>query len=35
VGGKYLVEALTEPKPGQRLYGNFQDYTLLPEGLNT
>jgi hypothetical protein len=35
VGGKYLVEALTEPMPGQRLYGNFQDYTLLPEGLNT
>ena len=35
VGGKYLVEALTEPAPGQRLYGNFHDYTLLPEGINT
>ncbi len=33
VGGEYLVQALTEASPGQRLYGNFQDYTLLPEKL--
>lgn len=34
VGGEYLVQALTEAAPGHRLYGNFQDYTLLPEGVN-
>ena len=34
VGGRYLVEALTEGEPGHRLYGNFNDYTLLPEGVN-
>ena len=34
VGGKYLVEALTETAVGHRLYGNFHDYTLLPEGVN-
>lgn len=33
VGGKYLVEALTHPLPGQRLSGNFVDYTLMPEGV--
>jgi acyl-CoA reductase-like NAD-dependent aldehyde dehydrogenase len=33
VGGKYLVEALTHPLAGQRLSGNFVDYTLMPEGL--
>ena len=33
VGGKYLVEALTHPLPGQRLSGNFVDYTLMPEGI--
>jgi acyl-CoA reductase-like NAD-dependent aldehyde dehydrogenase len=31
VGGKYLVEALTNSQSGKRLFGNFQDYTLLPE----
>lgn len=31
VGGKYLVQAVTEGAPGERLYGNFPDYTLLPE----
>jgi acyl-CoA reductase-like NAD-dependent aldehyde dehydrogenase len=31
VGGKYLVEAVTVGAPGERLYGNFPDYTLLPE----
>jgi acyl-CoA reductase-like NAD-dependent aldehyde dehydrogenase len=30
VGGKYLVEAVTQGAPGERLYGNFQEYTLLP-----
>ena len=31
VGGKYLVEAVTAGTSGERLLGNFQDYTLLPE----
>lgn len=31
VGGKYLVEAVTVGAPGERLYGNFPDYTLLPD----
>ena len=31
VGGKYLVESVTVGAPGERLYGNFPDYTLLPE----
>jgi acyl-CoA reductase-like NAD-dependent aldehyde dehydrogenase len=31
VGGRYLVEAVTVGQPGERLYGNFPDYTLLPE----
>jgi acyl-CoA reductase-like NAD-dependent aldehyde dehydrogenase len=31
VGGKYLVEAVTLGMPGERLHGNFPDYTLLPE----
>ncbi|HMQ33058.1 MAG TPA: aldehyde dehydrogenase family protein [Chloroflexaceae bacterium] len=31
VGGKYLVQAVTRGEPGERLYGNFPDYTLLPE----
>jgi len=31
VGGKYLVEAVTVGAPGERLCGNFPDYTLLPE----
>lgn len=31
VGGKYLVQAVTVGPPGERLYGNFPDYTLLPE----
>lgn len=31
VGGRYLVEAVTVGAPGERLYGNFPDYTLLPE----
>jgi acyl-CoA reductase-like NAD-dependent aldehyde dehydrogenase len=30
VGGRYLVEAVTNGPPGERLYGNFGDYTLLP-----
>ncbi|NUO62876.1 MAG: aldehyde dehydrogenase family protein [Gemmatimonadaceae bacterium] len=30
VGGRYLVQAVTEGAPGERLYGNFADYTLLP-----
>jgi acyl-CoA reductase-like NAD-dependent aldehyde dehydrogenase len=31
VGGKYLVQAVTRGPEGERLYGNFPDYTLLPE----
>jgi acyl-CoA reductase-like NAD-dependent aldehyde dehydrogenase len=31
VGGKYLVHAVTHDDVGERLYGNFPDYTLLPE----
>jgi acyl-CoA reductase-like NAD-dependent aldehyde dehydrogenase len=31
VGGRYLVQAVTEGPSGERLYGNFPDYTLLPE----
>ncbi len=31
VGGRYLVESVTQGEPGERLYGNFQEYTLLPK----
>ena len=31
VGGKYLVQSVTQGPPGERLYGNFSDHTLLPE----
>jgi acyl-CoA reductase-like NAD-dependent aldehyde dehydrogenase len=31
VGGAYLVQAVTEGAPGERLYGNFHDATHLPE----
>jgi acyl-CoA reductase-like NAD-dependent aldehyde dehydrogenase len=31
VGGEYLVRAVTQGPAGERLYGNFPDYTLLPE----
>ena len=31
VGGKYLVQAVTHGPSGERLYGNFPDYTLLPD----
>ena len=31
VGGRYLVEAVTQGPPGGRDYGNFQDYTLVPD----
>ncbi|HMO57094.1 MAG TPA: aldehyde dehydrogenase family protein [Roseiflexaceae bacterium] len=31
VGGRYLVESVTIGAPGERLAGNFPDYTLLPE----
>ena len=31
VGGRYLVEAVTEGPAGERLKGNFPDYVLLPE----
>jgi acyl-CoA reductase-like NAD-dependent aldehyde dehydrogenase len=31
VGGRYLVHSVTEGAPGERLVGNFPDYTLLPE----
>ncbi len=31
VGGKYLVEAVTNGPPGAPLYGNFEGTTILPE----
>jgi len=31
VGGEYLVHAVTEGKDKKRLYGNFPEYTLLPD----
>jgi acyl-CoA reductase-like NAD-dependent aldehyde dehydrogenase len=31
VGGKYLVESVTEGEPDEKLYGRFEDYTLMPE----
>lgn len=30
VGGKYLLQAVTRGEPGEKLYGNFPDYTQLP-----
>ncbi len=30
VGGAYLIQAVTEGPPGERLYGNFSDYHLYP-----
>jgi len=31
VGGEYLVRSVTQGPAGERLHGNFPDYTLLPE----
>jgi acyl-CoA reductase-like NAD-dependent aldehyde dehydrogenase len=31
VGGAYLVQSVTRGPAGERLYGNFPDYTLTPE----
>jgi acyl-CoA reductase-like NAD-dependent aldehyde dehydrogenase len=31
VGGRYLVESVTSGPAGEKLYGNFPDYTLMPE----
>jgi len=31
VGGRLLVLAVTQGEAGEKLYGNFPDYTLLPE----
>jgi acyl-CoA reductase-like NAD-dependent aldehyde dehydrogenase len=31
VGGRYLVLAVTSGQAGEKLYGNFPDYTQLPE----
>jgi acyl-CoA reductase-like NAD-dependent aldehyde dehydrogenase len=31
VGGKYLVNAVTHGDEGEKLYGNFPEYTQLPE----
>jgi acyl-CoA reductase-like NAD-dependent aldehyde dehydrogenase len=30
VGGEYLVKAVTKGNDGEKLYGNFPEYTLLP-----
>jgi acyl-CoA reductase-like NAD-dependent aldehyde dehydrogenase len=34
VGGKLLVEAVTRSEKDEKLYGNFQEYTLLPTDRN-
>ena len=34
-GGRYLVLAVTRGEPGEKLFGNFPDYTLLPEEVST
>jgi acyl-CoA reductase-like NAD-dependent aldehyde dehydrogenase len=31
VGGQYLVLSITQGEAGEKLYGNFPDYSLLPE----
>lgn len=31
VGGRYLVHAVTTGAPNEKLFGNFPDYTQLPE----
>ena len=31
VGGKYLVQSVTQGAPDEKLYGRFMDNTLLPE----
>jgi acyl-CoA reductase-like NAD-dependent aldehyde dehydrogenase len=31
VGGKHLVEAVTNSEGNEKLYGNFPEYTLLPD----
>jgi acyl-CoA reductase-like NAD-dependent aldehyde dehydrogenase len=31
VGGKYLVQAVTQGAAGEKLHGHFPDYTLLPD----
>ncbi|MDZ4718529.1 MAG: aldehyde dehydrogenase family protein [Roseiflexaceae bacterium] len=31
VGGRLLVQSVTQAGPGERIYGNFPDYTLLPD----
>jgi len=31
VGGRYLVLAVTQGALNERLYGNFPEYTFLPE----
>ena len=31
VGGRYLVLAVTQGDPGEKLYGNFPEYTQLPD----
>lgn len=35
VGGKYLVESVTSGPAGEQLYGNFQEYTRIPKGVNS
>jgi len=31
VGGEYVVRAVTQGEPNEQLYGNFPEYTLVPE----
>lgn len=34
VGGRYLVHSVTQGAAGEKLYGNFPDYTQLPEEIS-
>ncbi|MGH7839358.1 MAG: hypothetical protein ACREQC_16240, partial [Candidatus Binataceae bacterium] len=34
VGGRYLVHSVTQGAPGEQLYGNFPDCTILPEEIS-
>jgi hypothetical protein len=31
VGGRYLVLSVTQGESGEKIYGNFPDYTQLPD----
>jgi len=35
VGGRYLLLSVTQGAPGEKLYGNFPDYSLLPDEVSS